>query len=105
MPACRPNLLSLTMSSASLKSRELDQEGDRAERLLDVELGRRIDILEQGRLEHRAVALAAAEQVRALLDRLLDPVVEPLRLLHVDHRADEDVAVLGVAGDQASWSS
>src|SRR3954467_14193417 len=62
---------------------EADQEGDRPERLLAVQLRRRIDLLEQCRLQHRAVALAAAEQGGALLDRILDPVVEPLRFLDV----------------------
>ena len=52
------------------------------------------------RFEHRAIALAAAKQFRAGLDRLLDPVVEALRFLLVDHRADEGLFVLGIAGDQ-----
>ena len=100
MPAWRPNLLSLTMSSASSKSSNLIRKATGPNASSTLSLVSRSTSFEQGRLEHRAVALAAAEQGRALGHRLLDPAVEPLRLPSVDHRADEDVAVLGIAGDQ-----
>src|SRR3712207_8736113 len=37
---------------------------------------------------------------RSAGDRFLDPVVEATRLALADHRANEGVAVLGIAGDE-----
>src|SRR5690606_3597731 len=52
---------------------------------------------EQGGIEHRAVAVAAAEQSATSGDRLVDPGFEPHCFVEMDHWADERVALLGVA--------
>src|SRR5688572_4596535 len=73
---------------------EFGQDRDRAERLLAIDIAAAVDVLEQGRLEHRPFPFAAAEQFRARGRRLPDPGVEPARLAFADHRADERVAIL-----------
>ena len=57
-------------------------------------------VFEERGFEHRAVALAAAEQFATRGHGGVDPLVEPLGFFLVDHRADERVFVLGIAADQ-----
>src|SRR3546814_16719982 len=49
---------------------------------------------------HRAVALPAHEQLGATFDGFLNPVVEALRFLDVDHWADKGLAVVRIARDE-----
>src|SRR3954471_19561578 len=52
---------------------------DRAEELLAAGLVVRADVSQDGRLEEVAVAVAAELQLRALIDRALDLLLEPIR--------------------------
>src|SRR3546814_19423704 len=63
-------------------------------------LGAAVDIFEQRRFEHGPLALAADEQRRTVRDRLLNPAIEPRGFLLGDPRADEGLAILGIARDQ-----
>ena len=63
MPAWRPELAVVDLVEGGVEVAEAGEDRDRAERLLAIEAARAVDILEQGRLEHRALALAAAEQL------------------------------------------
>src|SRR3546814_18786971 len=63
-------------------------------------LGAAVDIFEQRRFEHGPLALAADEQRRTVRYRLLNPAIEPRGFLLGDHRADEGLAILGIARDQ-----
>src|SRR5690606_7133420 len=56
-----------------------------------------IDAFEHRRLQHRAVATAAAQQRRTRRHGLPYPAVETLRFPDVDHGADEGILVAGVA--------
>ena len=61
--------------------------GERSERLFLVGAAELGHVLQQGRFEHRAVALAATQHFRAALDRTLDPAIEPLRFTFRNHRS------------------
>ena len=63
MPACRPNLRVVDLAQRVVEVAELRQDDDRAEGLLAVERLVARHVFEQRRFEHRALALAAAEQL------------------------------------------
>src|SRR5690606_23840143 len=77
------------------------QQRHRAERLLALQLAMRRHVLQQGRLEHVALAAATDDDLRPGLARRLDPAFQPARRVLVDHRADEGLLVLRVAGDES----
>ena len=57
---------------------DADHRLDRAERFLRVDAHLRRDVVEHGRLDHRAVALAAGHELGALADRVVDQRLHPL---------------------------
>jgi hypothetical protein len=58
------------------------------------------DILQHRRLQHAALALAAAQDLGAGLPRFRDPAFQPLRGGFVDHRPEEGFRILGITGFQ-----
>ena len=79
---------------------ELGEDHHRPERFLGVDLHVAAAAFEQRRLKHRTLATPACQQRRAARHRAVDPALEPLCFLGRDHRADEGIARLGIAGDQ-----
>ena len=76
---------------------EARQDDHRAEGFLAHHVGPLGHIFQQAGLEHIALAAATREQCRPGRDRVVDPALEPLGFLRRNHRADEGVALFGIA--------
>ena len=101
-PACRPKSLAPAAriaSSTSLKRKTLDE---RREHLLAGDAHVLADVGEHGRLPEPALALAAGEDARALLPRLLHPLLDALGGRVVDQRADVGASSSGSPACSAS---
>jgi hypothetical protein len=79
---------------------ESREKRHRAEDFLGIQVGRARHALEQRRLQHGTVTLAAAEQGGTGGNRLVDPARDALGFLDVDHRANERGFVGRIAGDK-----
>src|SRR4051794_38445212 len=65
--------------------REREEDHERGEGLVAADLGVRRDVLEDRRLEERALEVAAREDLASEAHGFLDPPLHPLRVRKVDH--------------------
>ena len=96
-PARSPKSLPFTRASASSNRSNFSRIATGPNASLPVQVLLVPDVFQQRRLEHRAIDLAARDDLRARRDGRIHPVRQPARFGFGDHRTDERRRILRVA--------
>ena len=90
------------LGQGGLEIRKPRQDRHRPEGFLLTDFQASSDTLQQGRVQHRPGAVAAAQHGRTGTAGFMDPGLQPGRLRLVDHRTDEGGLLARIAADQGS---